>query len=455
MARLSGVRVLAEKIEFEGAVYETVSGNLRDGDVVRANSTRIDITEGAFYRVEGDHFVDDGGDKRDFDDRYFGVRREDFTLFRKVSETAGPTETPQYREVKRQAKVGERIRIVAAENTYGKYKNGDEFTVKKQVYKGVDVPEVGAPGNMSGYIYDREYVVLEPVTAQPDRLKVGEYAKVIDANGVDGDRRVPSVVLGEIREIIEDDGSWAPFRAEKIDGSGSDWFREAALVRATTAEVDEAKRKQFAKGDKVRLISGGGEYPLNGFKNGEIYEARDNDDDHDHGKFGKLIEIETVSGKSGFARPDQLEKVSEAEAEEAEKQRPQVGDYVKILVDTGDLPKGAIAKITEDDEDDRPFNCELLDGSDYDYYRADQIEVVAEGDVKWAAIGRKPNEYKKGDIVEIVQYECGAKVGELVAVKEVYHYSVGYTGGYVASPDAIKLVYPVESRFDVGGADAA
>ncbi|MEK5178492.1 hypothetical protein [Paenibacillus odorifer] len=71
--------------------------------------------------------------------------------------------TQQYREVKRKAAVGERIKIVAASYTMGRYDNGDEFTVNHvdrddDVYVRID--------GKDRLICLSEFVVLEPI-AQP------------------------------------------------------------------------------------------------------------------------------------------------------------------------------------------------------------------------------------------------------------------------------------------------
>jgi|GEM_PF-4744890 len=73
--------------------------------------------------------------------------------------------TQQYREVKRKANVGERIKIVAAEHTLGHYENGDVFTVKRTDMDG-DVRFIGRKGR-EFLAYPREYVVLEPVESSP------------------------------------------------------------------------------------------------------------------------------------------------------------------------------------------------------------------------------------------------------------------------------------------------
>ncbi|MEK3836485.1 hypothetical protein [Paenibacillus sp. FSL R7-0128] len=64
-----------------------------------------------------------------------------------------------YREVKRKAAVGERIKIVNATITGGNYRNGSELTVREVDGRGLYVDGVRI------WISDREYVVLEPLTA--------------------------------------------------------------------------------------------------------------------------------------------------------------------------------------------------------------------------------------------------------------------------------------------------
>lgn len=75
----------------------------------------------------------------------------------------------KYREVSRKAKVGERILIVNAEDTYGAYENGDVFIVEKVIsYGGVECKSAASDcdGNRDGFITDEEYVVLEPVATE-------------------------------------------------------------------------------------------------------------------------------------------------------------------------------------------------------------------------------------------------------------------------------------------------
>lgn len=70
----------------------------------------------------------------------------------------------QYREVKRKAAVGERIKIVAADG--GGYVNGDELIVVEASW-----PRIGSvDATLNGvreHVWFREYVVLEPVAPSP------------------------------------------------------------------------------------------------------------------------------------------------------------------------------------------------------------------------------------------------------------------------------------------------
>lgn len=70
---------------------------------------------------------------------------------------------PLYREVSRKASVGERIRIVKAVTATSSYANGDEMTVTARqdiVPFGVHTKEQPV------FVYDNEYVVLEPITQE-------------------------------------------------------------------------------------------------------------------------------------------------------------------------------------------------------------------------------------------------------------------------------------------------
>ncbi|RCX22915.1 hypothetical protein DFP94_101504 [Fontibacillus phaseoli] len=77
--------------------------------------------------------------------------------------------TIQYREVKRKANVGERIKIVNAGLSFGHYKNGDTLTIVKLDKDGNALfPVKRGEGNPDGLFFasQHEYVVLEPIAQE-------------------------------------------------------------------------------------------------------------------------------------------------------------------------------------------------------------------------------------------------------------------------------------------------
>jgi hypothetical protein len=155
----------------------------------------------------------------------------EFTVFRRVRE-----KKPQYREVKRPAKVGERIRIVNTSRIEHRYSNGDEGIVTRDW--GENNVRALINGEDCGVVYS-EYVVLEPIEdAKEKRLTVGDFAKVVNTERLDSAIRV-----GDIFEIMEDDESMTPYFAERITDGRRQWFKAERLVRATDEEVAQARQE--------------------------------------------------------------------------------------------------------------------------------------------------------------------------------------------------------------------
>jgi hypothetical protein len=66
---------------------------------------------------------------------------------------------------------------------------------------------------------------------------------------------------------------------------------------------------------------------------------------------------------------------------------------------------------------------------------------------KWAKIGRKPNDYKAGDIVRLTQHSGAHEEGTLVEVSDYgMYFAEGESWG--GEFDWYELIAPVESRFD-------
>ncbi|MCY8570351.1 hypothetical protein [Bacillus haynesii] len=383
MAKLHGVKTLdmvngeITKVSYDGAEYERVEGIPRSvgraGDLLLNGCDHSDLEVNAFYKIvnksgygktiydevedshgsaliEGSVFRKVSASQPSLEDRVSTNEKDIEALKSDVAALKGEAKTEYVRINKSEAKAGDFVKFDEAPNRYltaGKY------------YEICRVDDYGDPhivandGGRFDTYYAGVFEVYRKVSAaepKPERLKVGDYAKVVNFSNSTSKR-------GDIVKIIDDDESAAPFRAEHLNGDSAGWFYEHDLVRATDEEVDEAidavARAKFKKGAKVRLKSGGGDYPLIGFEDGSIYYVYDND--YYHGVEKKIaLEILGEFGR-GFATPDQLELLTEEEAAEIEKWAAigrevgeyKIGDMVQYLYD------GEICEVVAVGEDGR------------------------------------------------------------------------------------------------------
>ncbi|MGG4124937.1 hypothetical protein ABEV79_15685 [Bacillus licheniformis] len=371
MAKLAGVKTLdmvngeITKVAYNGAEYERVEGNARrvgkSGDLVLNGHRHPDLKLGEFYllvRDEGTSLLS----VRDEIDDFHGnaVADGDSILFRKVSASQptledrvstnekdieslksdvaalkGEAKTEYVRIAKSEAKAGDFVKFP---NATSSYLTSDKYY---EIYRvdGCGDPQIYDDDGDSYDTCGKRFEVYRKVSAaepKPERLKVGDYVKVV------GNESGHYAEIDEIVLVKRDDKDFAPFHCEKLNGNEAGIFYEDELVRATDEEVAEAKdaeaRAKFKKGAKVRLKSGGGVYPLLGFENGKVYSVVDND--FLWGITEKKIQIENDRGR-GCATPDQLEPLTEEEAAEIEKWAAigrkvgeyKVGDIVQYLYD--------------------------------------------------------------------------------------------------------------------------
>ncbi|MEY8188616.1 hypothetical protein AB4X15_02935 [Peribacillus simplex] len=140
-----------------------------------------------------------------------------------------------------------------------------------------------------------------------------------------------------------------------------------------------------------------------------------------------------------------------------------VGDYAKTLTKSkhGSIGAGEIIIITRTDYYGEIVGELLLDSEYEGIYLASQLDKATEEEVKFAKIGRKPNEFKKGDIVRVADnYKLGSarKAGDIDEIKKGpdsggwMHVGDEVDGiGAWIPQEYIELITPVEARFDVDG----
>lgn len=422
MAKLAGVKTLdmvngeITKVAYNGAEYERVEGNARrvgkSGDLVLNGHRHPDLKLGEFYllvRDEGTSLLS----VRDEIDDFHGnaVTDGDSILFRKVAASQSSLEdristnekdieslksdvaalkveaVPKYVRIdKSEAKAGDFVKFP---NATSSYLTSDKYY---EIYRvdGCGDPQIYDDDGDSYDTYGFDFEVYRKVSAaepKPERLKVGDYARVVTD-------RTSHAKRDDVVKIIDDDKSVVPFLAVHLNGGNAGWFNESQLVHATDEEVAEAKdaaaRAKFKKGDKVRLKSGGGEYPLLGFENGKVCTVIHND--YYHGDAEKKIQIE-CGCYYGYATPDQLELLSEEDAAEIEK-------WAAIGREVGEYKVGDVVSY----DDQRWFENSGIG------------EVIGSGDVG------NPE-------VEAIDYE-------------------GCRASYFLKPECLNLVTPVEARFD-------
>ncbi|MGM0966992.1 MAG: hypothetical protein ACQEWR_00320 [Bacillota bacterium] len=139
--------------------------------------------------------------------------------------------------------------------------------------------------------------------------------------------------------------------------------------------------------------------------------------------------------------------------------RLKVGDYAKVVGDTyyRNIVRGAIVKITDLADKDGDLRFELVGDCDHDYAKPSSLEKVSAEEAKWAKIGRKVGEYRKGDIVayDDPHWFGNSGIGE-VAEGTYMAYQVrvastdrgGFKNEFYLNKDRVTLITPVEARFD-------
>lgn len=408
--------VTTAEITYDNAKYCKVERDARVGDIVVFPDAPCDfLTSGKPYLVNE---LDDADDAQitDDDGDNFDTCSEVFDVYEKVTEEGAQVyreeQKPLVREVKRKAAVGERIKIVAAENASGQYTNGTELTVASNNNlwgKAVRVAEFYQP-----VIYDKEYVVLEPINAEvktePARLTVGDYAKVICEDSLWND----AIKTDTIVKIDIDDKSNAPYYVKDAEGNGS-WARANHLEPATEAEFlaqrKSAESVRLKVGDYAKILTKDGGI-LCGFNVGDIVQIVVNP--HDPGD--RHFRVCGSDGVNGYAdkkhglTPATPEEVTQAKAETQRKLAIgpfAVGGYAVVVdvrksdcvassIRNGDYVKVAVTEV------DGPYALELVSHGEkaaYSFCNADALRQITEEEYN-AATQPKPK-FSAGDKVRI------------------------------------------------------
>ncbi|MDE1375103.1 hypothetical protein MHH84_08240 [Bacillus sp. FSL K6-1109] len=291
MAKLAGVKTLdmvngeITKVAYNGAEYERVEGTPRSvgraGDLVLNGHRHPDLKLGEFYRIVWDEdnsrvsVLDEVGDLHSN-----AVIDRDSVLFRKVSASQptledrvstnekdiaalksdvaalkGEAKTEYVRIAKSEAKAGDFVKFP---NATSSYLTSDKYY---EIYRvdGCGDPQIYDDDGDSYDTCGKRFEVYRKVSAaepKPERLKVGDYVKVV------GNESGHYAEIDEIVLVKRDDKDFAPFHCEKLNGNEAGIFYEDELVRATDEEVAEAKRAAAERKKWAAIGREVGEYKI-------------------------------------------------------------------------------------------------------------------------------------------------------------------------------------------------
>ncbi|AYV74290.1 hypothetical protein M1D49_07940 [Bacillus sp. PK3-056] len=333
----------------------------------------------------------------------------------------------------------------------------------------------------------------------------GEITKV-EYNGelyakVDGDAKEGDLLLATSYEVwdvnpgdffaVKSEGEYFDNNDDERDANHAGlreyyrYFRKES-TQATTLEsrVETLETKVAAlEGNEV----GNGEYRKVTDRKPRVgdfvkYNSDNDDDDITVGKFYEVVSVDCDGdprfidneGDETYAADYENWELYEKVGAADESTALRVGDYAKITEDSYEYKVGDIVKIISEESSIFDFRVEYVHvqkvrGSgqtngfiDRSFATIATDEEVAEAQAKakeaerWAAIGRKPNEYKKGDIVNNTGLaKCG--FGEVLSISTDrirVRYSRPDFGTCSETVNIIELITPVEQRFDLADGDS-
>ncbi|MEC1648215.1 hypothetical protein [Bacillus halotolerans] len=302
MAKLEGVKTLdmvngeITKVAYGGAEYERMEGEAQKGDIALVKEAWGNQNVAEFFVVT--HTISDVDSRRQVvivngNVCSASAFRESLELFRKVadatnssveervakaegeieslkSDVAALKGEAEYKRIgKSEAQAGDYVKFIEAD---------DEDITIGNLYEIEAIDCDGDPvfsddiGQENYATSDDTYEVYRKVSAasveaepKPDRLQVGDYAKVVK------NVRVHEVEVGKILLVTAIDDE-APFiKCDELSGNRIGWFFGHELVRATDEEVAEAKRAaaehkkwaqigrevgEYKEGDVVAYVDG-------------------------------------------------------------------------------------------------------------------------------------------------------------------------------------------------------
>ncbi|KQL18824.1 hypothetical protein [Cytobacillus solani] len=465
MAKLQGVKTLdmtngeVTKVEYNGEVYAKVDGgrgSIKPCDILLNKTDKADAPAGNYYEV-----TEQGSVYDDVGALHMNILYDCF-IFRKVNAA------PYALVTDREPKAGDFVKFLQefvdddTDLTAGKYYEitrvrGDyvyfdddenDERVKNPKHDGVEVYEkVGATPTETLTHNGATYTLVDRKAQPGDVVVFTENTSRYVRNGV------PYEVTGY------NDGMASTSR---VIIYREDFNRTPANVKVYEPQVAPvATEKPLQVGDYAKVVNDDTVQNAGTIPKDTIVEIVGKDSTDIPYRMKSL-----VNGKIRWAKADHIVKATDEEVAKA-KATLQVGDYVRTLTASiyGKLSSGTIGKITKIDSDGEHLVVPLDDEDADGYYVAKDLEKLSEEEVeqhraeqaelsRWAAIGRRPNEFKAGDIAKLITSDGSIYFGEISSAQEgstvkFKHLHVIRYGTTTERTKNLTLITPVEQRFDL------
>lgn len=456
MAKLNGVKTIdmvngdITKIAYEGVEYVKTNEKVQVGDIVLSIGDR-DAAKGNFYiAVKGNYelpaIYDDAADYR--------VNLSSFIVFRKVptyvkisKDDAQPGDFVTYKEAPEYYLESGRYYEITRIDGWGNPQiiddEGDEYDTYEgdfEVYRKVGkVEEAQEIITHNG----KKYRKLGAVTTQK-----GDLVKFHNSH-----RRTKA---GKLYEVLERDHYIGEDNYREYSTEGWGGLGERDVYRPIVSESITHKGNEYVPVDREAKAGDIVVYPdinVNFIKNGKPYLVDDGgyitDEDGD-----VIIAMSISSGRTS----------KNTLVYEPKHVSLRVGDFAKVVPHNntnffGGKP-GDIVKIVRVNSSGS-YEVEELDGGHYGgapnelkeaLVKATEEEVAAAKlETKLAKLGRKPGEFKDGDIVECTDSHSGHPIGTIgvVSIDSADADFVHVIANGRIRIHSVKLISPVESHVDI------
>lgn len=261
--------------------------------------------------------------------------------------------------------------------------------------------------------------------------------KVIDMQG------------GEITKVAYDGAEYAKIADDFKDAQTGDLFLSGGGMDETEGAFYAINCEDRGDGHPIKFVDDAGD------KNGYVKEAP-------YPLFRKVSAQTTPTIEERVTALETDVAAIKGESKPAPYE-PKVGDIVKITRDQYGDAVGTVVEIVDIEEGIRVTYKSKKSLTDTYAASLDAIKPATAEEVakhreteKWAKIGRKPNEYKVGDIIEYGAYGKFGKIPKYRKVAKIDGNEVRYfedkykneTEWMPADSESIRLIAPVESTLN-------